>query len=212
MLLSGAVITQLTGAAAAHIHNNGLLTLRSVQLAVALPSSFRFECPTQTELSVHEPLKYADSCLYTSTALYEWLKRVRVWRVIFIVVPIIAGTFASARILVRDPAYDWLIAISAMVAGLFPAIFKALELDISLKTIADSAHRFKVLQDRFRQAAKIKANDSFDTLEEEFHALMDRMDDARTSSPPVPDGYFKKAQKKIKSGAYDFDLDGNVPK
>lgn len=55
-----------------------------------------------------------------------------------------------------------------MLAGLFPTIFKALELDISLKTIADSAHRFKVLQDRFRQAEKIKANDSIDALEENF--------------------------------------------
>jgi len=161
---------------------------------------------------IKECKRQEDSCLYTSTALYEWLKRVRFWRVIFIVVPIIAGSVASARILVRDPTYDWIIAISAMLAGLFPAIFKALELDISLKTIADSAHRFKVLQDRFRQAAKIKANDSIDALEEEFHALMDRMDDARASSPPVPDGYFKKAQKKIKSGAYDFDIDGQVPK
>lgn len=32
---------------------------RTVQVATALSSSFRFACPTQTELSVHEPLKYA---------------------------------------------------------------------------------------------------------------------------------------------------------
>ena len=69
---------------------------------------------------IKECKRQEDSCLYTSTALYEWLKRVRFWRVIFIVVPIIAGSVASARILVRDPTYDWLIAISAMLAGLFP--------------------------------------------------------------------------------------------
>lgn len=161
---------------------------------------------------IDECKRQEDSCLYTSTALYEWLKTVRIWRVVFIVVPIIAGAFASARILLRDPTYDWIVAVSAMLAGLFPAIFKALELDISLKTIADSAHRFKVLQDRFRQAARIKANGPMEELEDEFQTLMNRMDDARSSSPPVPEGYFKKAQRKISKGAYDFDVDLPVKK
>ena len=106
---------------------------------------------------VDEAKRQEESCLYTSTALYSWQKEVRVLRVAFIVLPIVCSSFASARIFVRDPYFDWPIAIAALVAGLFPAIFKALDLDISLKTIADSASRFKILQDRFRQASRIGA-------------------------------------------------------
>lgn len=146
-----------------------------------------------------------ESCLYTSTSLYSWQKEVRVLRVAFIVLPIILGSVATARILVRDPTYDWLVAISAFSAGLFPAVFKALDLDVSLKTIADSANRFKILQDRFRQASLIGATKPIHEFEEEFKTLMDRMDDARSANPTPPDRHFAKAQKKIKAGDYSFD-------
>ncbi len=155
---------------------------------------------------VAECKRQEDSCLYTSTALFEWVKEVRIWRTAFIVLPVIAGSIASAKILLKEPDFDWLTAIAAMLAGLFPAIFKALDLDVSLKTISDSANRFKVLQDRFRQASRVGATRTTDVLEEEFKTLMDRLDDARSASPAVPERHFKSAQKKIKSGDYSFDL------
>ena len=34
---------------------------------------------------------------------------------------------------------------------------------------------------------------------------MQRMDDARSANPTIPDRHFAKAQVKIKKGAYDFD-------
>lgn len=154
---------------------------------------------------IEECKRQEESCLYTSTSLYSWQKEVRVLRVAFIVLPIILSSVATARILVRDPTYDWVVAICAFIAGLFPAIFKALDLDVSLKTIGDSANRFKILQDRFRQASLIGATKSTDELEEEFKALMERMDDARSANPAVPERHFKKGQKKIKSGDYFFD-------
>jgi hypothetical protein len=154
---------------------------------------------------VDECKRQEESCLYTSTALFSWQREVRVYRVGFIVIPIICGAVASARIFVRDPSYDWLIAICALAAGLFPAIFKALDLDVSLKTIADSANRFKTLQDRFRQASRIGATKPIDDLDEEFKALMQRMDDARASNPTIPERHFALAQKKIAKGHFDFD-------
>jgi hypothetical protein len=90
---------------------------------------------------IDECKRQEESCLYTSTALFSWQKETRKLRVVFIVVPIVCGSFASARILMRDPTYDWAVAILSLVAGLFPAIFKALDLDVSLATIADSANR-----------------------------------------------------------------------
>lgn len=154
---------------------------------------------------ITECKRQEESCLYTSSALFSWLKEVRVWRVAFIVLPVVAGSVASAKILLKDPTYDWLTAAAAMVAGLFPALFKALDLDVSLKTITDSANRFKTLQDRFRQASRVGATGTVEILEEEFKSLMDRMDDARSASPPIPERHFRKAQKKISKGDYSFD-------
>jgi len=154
---------------------------------------------------IDECKRQEESCLYTSTALFSWQKETRKLRIVFIVVPIVCGSFASARILMRDPTYDWAIAILSLIAGLFPAIFKALDLDVSLATIADSANRFKTLQDGFRQASRIGATSKLEDLEEQFTSLMKRMDDARSANPTIPDRHFTAAQKKIQGGDYDFD-------
>ena len=47
----------------------------------------------------------------------------------------------------------------------------------------------------------------FDDFKSAFDALMERMDGARVGSLPVPEPFFKKAQKKIASGDYKFDVD-----
>lgn len=147
------------------------------------------------------------SCNYTSTALYSWRKELGWWRLAFVVLPLVFGAVASAKILLHDPQYDWLTAIAALLAGLFPAIYKALNLDIHLKTLEDTAHRFENLRDRFRQAALITAISSPSEFEENFSKLMDRMDDTRSASPAIPERHFKTAQKKIGSGDYNFNAD-----
>ena len=161
----------------------------------------------RTEEIVKECKRQEDNCLYTSTALYSWQVEVRYWRWIFIITPIVFGSLASAKIFVKDPTFDWPVAIASLLAGLFPAIFKALDLDVSLMTIGDSANRFKTLQDRFRQASLIGATRQVGELEEEFKALMDRMDDARASNPTIPERHFAKAQKKIAKGHFKYDID-----
>ena len=156
---------------------------------------------------VAECKRQQESCNYTSTALYSWVKEVRVYRVAFIALPIIFGSLASAKILLKDPDWDWLTAIAALLAGLFPAIFKALDLDQSIKAMSDSAHRFENLRDRFRQAALITSTGPLEELEEQFKPLMESMEDARTASLAIPERHFKIAQKKIGGGHYDFDAD-----
>lgn len=156
---------------------------------------------------INECKRQQESCTYTSTALYFWLKEVRVYRIAFITLPIVFGSLASAKILLKDPSFDWVTAIAALLAGLFPAIFKALDLDVSLKAMSDAAHRFEILRDRFRQAALITATKPLDELEEVFADLMGRMDEARSASLAIPERHFKKAQKKIGGGDYDFDSD-----
>src|SRR5882762_8611773 len=104
--------------------------------------------PKTLEL-IAECKRQEESCVHTSTALFEWMKELRVLRVVFVGAPIVLGSIASARLLVKEPGLEWLVAIFALLAGLFPAIYKALDLDISVKTISASANAFKNLQDRF---------------------------------------------------------------
>lgn len=94
-----------------------------------------------------------------------------------------------------------------MLAGLTPAVYKALDLDVSLDTLVKHSHQFKTLQDRFRQAWRVTALGDFGEFKDEFATLMDRMDAARASSLTAPERFFKKAQKKINDGHYDFGVD-----
>jgi hypothetical protein len=160
-----------------------------------------------TQNLIDECKRQEESCLYTSTALFEWLKALRVWRVIFVVGPIILGGIAAWPLLKEQPDYVWVTGVCALLAGITPAVYKALDLDQSLTAITKQANNFKVLQDRFRQAWHVSAFGSADEFKKEFDALMARMDDARSSSLIAPERFFKKAQNKIHAGHYDFSVD-----
>ena len=158
---------------------------------------------------IDECKRQQESCNYTATALYSWLKEVRGYRIAFITLPIVLGSIASAKILLKEPAFDWITGIAALLAGLFPAIFKALDLDVNIKAMSDAAHRFEVLRDRFRQTSTIGVTKTVDELEQEFRLLMDRMDEARGVNLAIPERHFKKAQKKIGRGHYEFEVDSS---
>jgi hypothetical protein len=157
--------------------------------------------------TIDECRRQEESCLYTSASLFEWLKHLRVWRAFFVITPIILGGLATWPLLAHRDEYKWLSGICALLAGFSPAIYKALELDVSLKVIAQHAHEFKILQDRFRQAWRISAFGPFVDFEKEFDGLMARMDAARSASLTPPERFFKKAQAKIAAGHYDFAVD-----
>jgi len=77
-----------------------------------------------------------ESCLYTSTALFEWLKFLRCLKALFVVVPIVLGAVAAFPLLKSAPELAWLTGICALLASVFPAVYKALDLDVSLDTVA----------------------------------------------------------------------------
>jgi hypothetical protein len=156
---------------------------------------------------ISECKRQEESCLYTSVTLFEWLKSLRFWRAVFVIVPIVLGALAAAPILAGKQNFEWFTAICAMLAGILPAIYKGLDLDVSLQTIADSAHSFKVLQDRFRQAWSVTAHGSAEEYSTQFQTLMDRMDAARSISLTAPEHFFEKAKKKIEAGHYRFEAD-----
>jgi hypothetical protein len=153
---------------------------------------------------IDECQRQEESCLYTSTALFEWLKALRLWRKILITTPIALSAVATSAIARHS---EWLAAIAALLAGILPAVFKALELDKDLAVISRHANQFKVLQDRFRRSWRVSALGDLEEFKQDFNAVMKTMDDLRCTSAVVPDKFFTKAQKKISGGHYDFAVD-----
>jgi hypothetical protein len=160
-----------------------------------------------TKNLIDECKRQEESCLYTSTALFEWLKSIRCWKIVFVVAPIILGALATWPLLSQQDELAWFTGACALLAGIAPAVYKALDFDVSLDMITKNAHQFKILHDRFRQAWRVTGLLTFEDFKKEFDDLMTRMDVARSSSLPVPERFFKKAQVKIQAGHYDFNVD-----
>jgi hypothetical protein len=155
---------------------------------------------------VAECRRQEESCLYTSTTLYIWLRRVRLQKQIFVAAPIIIGGLAGIAIL-KEWLPDWLMALLAFLASLFPALADGLKIETSVDEITRVAADFKALQDRFRRAANITVLSDIDTAEQALGELMDRMDVARSSSITPPEWAFEEARRKIDAGHYSFAVD-----
>ncbi len=158
---------------------------------------------------IDECRRQEESCLYTSTTLYIWLREARIWRSVFIIVPIVFGAIASWSILknFETPWTIWVTATLGLIAGLLPAIRDAIGLDVHVDEIARHAAQFKNLQDCFRLAANVGIDKEPDDFEIQVKDLLERLDDTRKASVTPPERCFKKAKAKIKSGDYDFSVD-----
>lgn len=124
------------------------------------------------------------------------------------------GGIASSSIFsgIEDNWTKIAVALLALLAGFFPAIYEALGMNMRVTEIAHSAAEFTNLRDRFRQVALVHSHVPFDEFNAAFEQIMDRMDAARTASPPVPEWCFEGAQGKIANGDYEFDVDINSKK
>ena len=160
---------------------------------------------------VKECRRQEESCKYTAAGLYNWQKDAQWWKSAFIVAPIILGGFASSQ-LIKDgsnPAIwtNYVAAGLALLAGFFPAIFEALGMDMRVREIGTAAGEFTNLRDRFRLLGNVGADMTYEELNPAFEQLMDRMDAARKTSPPLPERYFKQGRAKIEAGDYSFETD-----
>ena len=163
---------------------------------------------TSTVLSeIHaECRRQIESCLYTSTTLYIWLRTVRLTRVVFVLAPLIlSGVAALGLTKFNFPTYA--IVGLTFLASLFPALQYALKIETSIDEIAREAGKYKGLQDRFRQISTIHLAQGQEVAYREFLAAMEDLNAARASSITPPERHFKKAQAKIKSGDYNFTVD-----
>lgn len=155
---------------------------------------------------IAECKRQEESCLYTSTTLYIWLRQVRRQKQLFITAPIIIGGFAGLSIL-QEWGFEWVTAVLAVIASLFPALADALKIETSVDEISRLASEFKALQDRFRRNANITTLNDVQGAENVLAELMDRMDIARSSSITPPESAFEEARRKIAAGHYDFSVD-----
>jgi hypothetical protein len=161
-----------------------------------------------TELAL-ECKRLAESCLYTSTSFFIWLRFTRWVKIFFIAAPLVLGSLASWKLLVGYDLAEVKVftAICSFLAGLLPSMYAALKFDDHIEEAKHLAGEFKNLQDRFRQAAMVSSRKPFADFEADFKLLMDRLEQARSASLTPPEWCFKLAQWKIKTGDYDFDID-----
>ncbi|TAK71977.1 MAG: hypothetical protein EPO19_03335 [Betaproteobacteria bacterium] len=161
------------------------------------------------ESLIQECKRQEDSCLHTSTSLFIWLRVLRYLHAASIVLPLILSGIAGWKMLgtVDSDAIRWTAGTCALLAGLIPSVFSALKFDDHLSLCKLLAAEFKNLQDRFRQLAVTGVGKTFEQVETEFRPLADRLEKARSYSYTAPEWAFKCAQKKIRAGDYDFDVD-----
>jgi hypothetical protein len=162
----------------------------------------------QKDLLAQECRRLArNTCLYTSTSLFLWLRFLRLTHVVCLVMPVVFGSLASLEILTSsstEGAEVW-VAILAFLAGLIPAMAHVLKLDEHILETAKLAGEFKNLQDRFEIAAVVSSKKSFPEFEQEFQTLMERLEIARSESYTAPQIFFLLARRQIKRGHYDPD-------
>ena len=163
----------------------------------------------QTQALADECKRQEESCRYTAASLHIWQKHARVWKVAFIIAPIIFGGVAGSQILglLGEGPGQFIGLFSGLLAGFFPAIYASLDMGMQVNEIGRAAAEFTSLRDRFRQLATVTAHSSFDEFNAAFEQVMDRKDALRNSAPTAPEWCFRRAQKKIARGDYTFAVD-----
>src|ERR1700722_1461337 len=93
--------------------------------------------------------RQVDNCLYTSTSLFIWLRWLRAFDIVLVIVPLILGSLAGWEMLTTSdfPSVKVLASICAFLAGLIPVVYAALKFDDRLETCKKLAGNFKNLQD-----------------------------------------------------------------
>jgi hypothetical protein len=179
-----------------------------------MAENFRTEDPDSRPLIARrqeeiykECKRQEESCLYTSTQLFIWLRKIRWQKKFFVVAPIVIGGAAGLAVL-QEALPTSIIALMSFAAGTLKSLAEPLGIETQIDEVSRLAATYKPLQDRFRRSASIAALGDVDQAEAALNELMERMEIARSSSITPPEQFFQKAREKIKAGHYDFRVDG----
>lgn len=149
-----------------------------------------------------------ENCRDTAVSNIVWLKVLRWTRICFIVAPIIFGALATWKLLADSPLWA---AVFTLLATVLPPVFKAINIDETIKDYERHAGEFMNLRDRFRQAKLIGSQKSGAEFEAEVQTLMTRMEKARARVLAPPNWSFRRARNQIESGTYTHDHDLRQP-
>lgn len=154
---------------------------------------------------VEECRREEESCLYTSTSFYIWLRALRTTRAVLWVLGAFSSIVSANSILRGQQGFEILMAGLACAGVLMPGLIKATQLDSTIGDYATAAAAFKNLQGEFRRLAGVWSNKQFPEFEAEARRAIKAMNDARKPSLTPPEWCFRCAQRKIKRGDYTKD-------
>lgn len=148
-----------------------------------------------------------ESCLYTSTSFYVWLRTLRMTRAALWVFGTIGSIVSANSILRGQHGYETVMAALAVTGVLMPGLIKVVQLDAAIRDYAMAAAVFKNLQGEFRRLAQVWSNKPFPEFEAEARRAIKAMNEARKPSLTPPEWCFRLAQRKVKRGDYEKDED-----
>lgn len=146
-----------------------------------------------------------ESCLYTSTSFFIWLRALKTVRAVLWVLGAVGSIVSAKSILGGAQEYPILMAGLALAGILMPALIKVVRLDTAIKDYAAAAASFKNLEGEFRRAARVWSNKPFAEFESDTRKIFRAMNEARKPSLTPPEWAFRCAQRKIKRGDYAKD-------
>lgn len=152
-----------------------------------------------------------ESCLYTSTSFYVWLRTLKAIRVSLWAAGAIGSIVSASNILSGELGRPVITAGFALAGIVMPGLVKAVNLDSTIKEYAAAAATFKNLQGEFRRTAKVSSNKPFSQFESEARKAFTAINEARKLSLTPPEWCFRRAQRKVKGGDYDRDEPGSSP-
>jgi hypothetical protein len=157
---------------------------------------------TGREALITECRDEEESCLYTSTAFYIWLRWLKAARALLWAGGAIGSLLAASQILKGSADYRFTAALAALAGVLLPALVKALRLDAAIRDYTKAAGQFKNLQGEFRRLAAVWSYKEFPEFEQHARRAFIAMNEARKPSLTPPEICFRLARRKIRRGHY----------
>jgi hypothetical protein len=147
-----------------------------------------------------------ESCTYTSTTFYIWLRWLKTIRTILWGVGGVGSLVAASHILKGDTEGNRIAIAGAALAGVaFPALVRTLQLDVAIRDYRGAAGKFKILQGEFRRLSHVWSQKELPDFEKEARRAFGAMNEARKPSLTPPELGFRLARWKIKKGHYTPD-------